>query len=58
MKFNDVVTEGTWAIRSKQIPELIADLEQLKTKAYHIAGDDELFDHLDGALDRLKRLMA
>lgn len=56
MKVNDILVEGTWALVPGKIPELIAELEQFKKKAYRIAGDDIMFDGIDSAIARLRQL--
>lgn len=39
------------------VEEVIEQLDRLKERLYYVAGDDELFEHLDGAIIRLEQLL-
>lgn len=61
-KFIKAINEGTWAIpSSEELPEKgeywIEQIESLKRNLYNEFGDDILFDHLDGAIKRIKELI-
>jgi hypothetical protein len=47
---------GTWAVQRDKIPGLIKELDVLLEKAYEIAGDDQFFDCIDSAQERLKEM--
>jgi len=57
------VNEGTWDLpktKEKRIQQglpFIMQLEKMKKELYPIFGDDDLFDHLDGAEKRLQELI-
>ena len=39
------------------VEEVIEQLDKLKERLYYVAGDDELLEHLDGAIIRLEGLL-
>ena len=50
---------GTWAAPEtkedkKALKKAIKDIQKLKNELYHVFGDDDLFDHLDLAIDRIE----
>lgn len=53
--------EDTWAIpdtpkKVEKVEKAIYVLDRLRDTMYHTAGDDKLFDHLTGAMERLEEL--
>ena len=50
--------EGTWAIpqTADGYKNAISKIKSLQKELYNIIGDDILFDHLDGAIDRIKEI--
>ena len=38
------------------VEEVIEQLDKIKERLYYVAGDDELFEHLDWAIIRLEQL--
>jgi len=57
-RFNDFITEGTWAF-SKNLEDYdnaIKEIENIKDKYYGTVGDDQFFDGLDNAIERAKEL--
>jgi len=59
-----LVKEGIWALsksykkRQEQGNLCISKIKELKNFIYPIFGDDLLFDEFDGAIRRIKELMA
>ena len=56
-----VFTEGTWALPempndAQKVQEAITDLEAFKEKYWNIVGDDELYDHIDNAIKKIREL--
>jgi hypothetical protein len=47
---------GTWAVQQDKIPGLIEELNAFLKKAYSIAGDDQFFDCIGSAQNRLKEM--
>jgi hypothetical protein len=47
---------GTWAVQRDKIPGLIEELDAFLKKAYGIAGDDQFFDDIGSAQERLKEM--
>ena len=58
------VEEGTWALpksvekRFEEGSFFIKEIERIKDQIYNIFGDDILFDEFDGAIKRIRELMA
>lgn len=57
------LNEGTWALPKNQhdiqkANQFKKQIEQLKKSIYHLIGDDELFDALDNAIERIDVLIS
>ena len=53
---------GTWSFPDTEIKRAVVwdslgQLEGLKGRLQHVAGDDELFEHIDAAIARLLDLL-
>ena len=54
---------GTWSIPKtakefKKAAQLLKDIKEFEKDCYNVLGDDELFDLLDNAQDRMKFIIA
>jgi uncharacterized protein YegP (UPF0339 family) len=50
------LNEGTWALKARRTNTAIKELEQFRKKWWNVIGDDELYDHIDAAIDRIRTL--
>jgi len=57
MEAKDKIKEGTWSVLPKQIPAFIDAIEKIKEEYHNIVGDDNVFNHLDGAIEAAEELM-
>jgi hypothetical protein len=55
--FEKSLREGTWALESKELPNVIETLESFKRDRYSVIGDDIFFDRIDEAIKRAKELL-
>ena len=50
--------EGVWSFLPARVPEFVKAVEDLKDEYHGVVGDDDIFDHLDGAIRRAEELKA
>lgn len=48
--------EGVWSFLPDRVPEFVKAVEELKDEYHGVVGDDDIFDHLDGAIRRAEEL--
>jgi hypothetical protein len=48
--------EGVWSFLPERVPEFVKAVEELKDEYHGVVGDDDIFDHLDGAIRRAEEL--
>jgi len=48
--------EGVWSFLPNRVPEFVKAVEDLKDEYHGVVGDDDIFDHLDGAIRRAEEL--
>jgi hypothetical protein len=48
--------EGVWAFLPNRVSEFVKAVEDLKDEYHGVVGDDDIFDHLDGAIRRAEEL--
>jgi hypothetical protein len=48
--------EGVWSFLPDRVPEFVKAVEDLKDEYHGVVGDDDIFDHLDGAIRRAEEL--